>query len=36
MVGLERSMDQAETANKTKQPKVDAAEKERQKNSLNS
>lgn len=31
MVGLESSMDQAEAAKKTKQPKVDAAERERQK-----
>jgi len=31
MVGLESSMDQAEAARKNKQPKVDAAEKERQK-----
>ncbi len=31
MVGLESSMDQAEAAKKTKQPKVDAAEKARQK-----
>ncbi|VVB91175.1 Uncharacterised protein [uncultured archaeon] len=32
MVGLESSMDQAEGARKTKQPKVDAAERERQSN----
>ena len=31
MVGLESSMDQAEAAKKTKQPKIDAAEEERQK-----
>jgi len=31
MVGLESSMDQAEAARKTKQLKVDAAEKKRQK-----
>jgi len=31
MVGLESSMEQAETAKKTKQPKVDDAERERQK-----
>lgn len=30
MVGLESSMDQAENAKKTKKPKVDAAERERQ------
>ncbi len=31
MVGLESSMDQAENAQKTKQPKVDSAERDRQK-----
>jgi|GEM_PF-6925203 len=31
MVGLESSMEQAQAAKKTKQLKVDAAEKERQK-----
>ncbi len=31
MVGLESSMDQAEAAKKTKKPKVDSAERERQK-----
>lgn len=31
MVGLESSMEQADAAKKTKQPKVDAAERERQK-----
>ncbi len=31
MVGLESSMDNAQTAQKTKKPEVDSAEKERQK-----
>ena len=36
MVGLESSMDQAEAAKKTKQPKVDALKRRGRKSSLNS